>query len=1031
MKKRLFSIALALCMTLSLLPSAAFAADDGVDGTAVMQSSVQEGTIAAAIQAGDSYTLTNETNQHTITVEKGATLTIEGTGTVDNVSHCKGALVNLGTTTLNGGTFTRSKEAGKYAPYGNGGNSWYTIDNGGQLTINKGVSVDNKGGYSSMIRNGADSSRKGSTLIINGGTFDGGINTVKNDEYGTLTINDGEFSNTAQFVIQNWNDATINNGTFETKDTALAVLFTAYWNEVYEGSSGKLTIHGGTFNKASDEQKLIEDHYDDDDKNQHFTGTAVITGGTFSADPSAYVAEDCGAVNKNGKYEVLKTTYASFIADGWDVDWDNYTWNTYNDYNYAWKVYVDATFADAGYTKFPTYSKTGYVGGNTWKIQGTDTVVTGDTRVSCDVKLVPAALDQQTYNIKADDSVVTLENTTAKMGDTVTFTVKEPEEGYSAFVSVTDANNEAVEFTLDGNKGTFTMPASNVTVAVEYTKDIVIDEDVADLVEEVNVTAGKSEVTKPEIKDDMAESVKTALNNTNEALKNVNVVSDLDKVTNNVIDNKGLDVNAAVKANKDEIEKLLAETEEDKVEINVIPYLELQVKSAAADEKDNSKVASVTIAVTPMVKIEAKANEKTITLVEKQELNVGDQEITMTLPVPNTWSGTAYIAHKGYVYTGKVSETKVTFTNPHGFSDFAVYNAENNPTVATNGKTPYADLAVAINNAQANDTIVLTEKANGANVTTARDNKTITLKKDSASTSEDPIKVTVNGTEYSVTTEGVSLTTPRYSSGGGSSSSTGYSVSVTSPKNGSLSVTPKNASKGDTVTITVSADKGYELGKLTVTDKDGKTVKLTDKGNGKYTFTMPGSKVEVKAEFVETTTDPANPFRDVSKSAYYYNQVLWAVEKGITSGVSANEFAPEAACTRAQMVTFLWKAAGSPEVSGALAFNDVSSDAYYAKAVRWAAQQGITSGTSAGVFSPDAPCTRGQMAMFLYAYAKTPAATGTVPFADVNSNDYFNTAVLWAVNNGITSGTSSTTYSPNSVCTRGQMVVFLYQLLNK
>ena len=131
-------------------------------------------------------------------------------------------------------------------------------------------------------------------------------------------------------------------------------------------------------------------------------------------------------------------------------------------------------------------------------------------------------------------------------------------------------------------------------------------------------------------------------------------------------------------------------------------------------------------------------------------------------------------------------------------------------------------------------------------------------------------------------------------------------------------------------------------------------------------MTLSGSKVEVKAEFVETVTEPENPFRDVNKNAYYYKQVLWAVEKGITSGVSANEFAPEAACTRGQMVTFLWKAAGSPEVSGALAFDDVSSDAYYAKAVRWAAQQGITSGTSASTFSPSATCTRAQIITFLY-----------------------------------------------------------------
>ena len=221
----------------------------------------------------------------TITVALGAKLTITGTGTVDNVTHAKGAIVNYGVTVLNGGTFERSQEKGTYSPYGNGGNSWYTIANYGKMEINAGVTVYNNGGYSSMIRNvgeGPDAS----TLTINGGMFSGGVNTVKNDEGGVLVVNGGNFSNTAQYVIMNWHKTTINNGTFKTLNTAKAVLFTSnYGGEANAAASaGELTITGGTFKRATDTQKMIVDAYDANN-----TGTASISGGTFDADVSQYL----------------------------------------------------------------------------------------------------------------------------------------------------------------------------------------------------------------------------------------------------------------------------------------------------------------------------------------------------------------------------------------------------------------------------------------------------------------------------------------------------------------------------------------------------------------------------------------------------------------------------------------------------------------------------------------------------------------------------------------------------------------------
>lgn len=264
------------------------------------------------------------------------------------------------------------------------------------------------------------------------------------------------------------------------------------------------------------------------------------------------------------------------------------------------------------------------------------------------------------------------------------------------------------------------------------------------------------------------------------------------------------------------------------------------------------------------------------------------------------------------------------------------------------------------------------------------------------------------------------------SSGGGSSSSTTYAISVEDSKNGSVSVSPKRAEKGDTVTITVKPDTGYELDELTVTDKNGDKIKLTEKDDNKFTFKMPGSKVTVETSFKLIETEPENPFTDISKNDYFYDAVLWAADKGVTSGVTDTLFAPNSSCTRAQMVTFLWRANGSPVVDYAMNFTDVPADAYYADAVRWAVSKGITSGTSATTFAPDMTVTRAQTVTFLYRAAGTPAVSGG-SFADVDANAYYADAVAWAVSEGITSGTSATTFSPDAACTRGQIVTFMYR----
>ena len=276
----------------------------------------------------------------------------------------------------------------------------------------------------------------------------------------------------------------------------------------------------------------------------------------------------------------------------------------------------------------------------------------------------------------------------------------------------------------------------------------------------------------------------------------------------------------------------------------------------------------------------------------------------------------------------------------------------------------------------------------------------------------------------------VTYVEPSYSSGSSSSDPT-YSVSTPSKtEHGTVTVSPKSASKGDTVTVTVKPDSGYVLETLTVTDKNGNELTLKDKGDGKYTFTMPAGKVEVKATFMEDNS-MLNFFYDVPNNAYFYEAVKWAVKNGITTGVGNDLFAPEQPCTRAQIVTFLWRAAGSPEPKGAASgMTDVVSGSYYEKAVAWAIENGITTGTTTSTFSPDATCTRAQAVTFLARALKAKAASAA-EFSDVPTGSYFADAVAWAAANGVTEGIGGGLFGSDNDCTRGQIVTFLYRAYNK
>ena len=261
------------------------------------------------------------------------------------------------------------------------------------------------------------------------------------------------------------------------------------------------------------------------------------------------------------------------------------------------------------------------------------------------------------------------------------------------------------------------------------------------------------------------------------------------------------------------------------------------------------------------------------------------------------------------------------------------------------------------------------------------------------------------------------------SSGGGSNKTTTYPVNITTKTedNGTTRSSSKMASKGNMVTITVEPDRYYLVDEVIVRDSKGKQLPVKDNGDGTYTFEMPADKV-----MVEPTFSWVNPFVDVKNTAYYTSAVEWTLKHMITQGTTDITFTPNGSCTRAHIVTFLWRAAGSPEPKSTVSFADVPAGSYYAKAVAWAVENGITLGTTDVTFSPNAACTRAQSMTFLYR-ASEASASGAPAFYDVAADAYYAAAVKWATDNGITNGIGNGLFGSNNTCTRAQIVTFLWR----
>ena len=968
MKRKLLSVLLTFCLAFSLLPTAALAEGEGAPAPAevpaaagIVLPEAADGVITldngAYVMSGDTTatikvpngknatldlngkTLTNKTGEHTIIVENGATLTITGNGIVDNVSHGKAAVYNEGTVTLAGGTFKRSVEKGTYSPYSDNGNSWYTIANYGTMEINIGVTVENAGGYSSMIRNGSDRVTANCYLTIKGGNFAGGINTVKNDRFGVLTINGGNFSNTAQYVIMNWNKAEITAGTFQTLDTASAVLFTSAYDSD-ANTVGNLTISGGEFKRASDTQEMIVDHYDASN-----SGTATVTGGKFDADISTYVPD--GYIYNGETNTVEQLTVNNAVAKIEDIPYKT----------------LAAAISAAG-------------DGNT-------------------VTLLKDVTEKVSIS---RNLVLDLNGKTLTGKDLVNSNRKNERIALTANAGEVKVKNGIIDGRVNAYDSAYLTIDADVTVKNSYNGSgydcfgIVVWGD--GIFGQDGCKTPKLTVNGKVIMEKGGVAISTNGNDKSCAIVTIN--------------------NGAV----------ISTTEDGAI---YLPSGKLTMNGGTVSGPTGIQICAGSTNITS----EFKLHNGTVIATgadERTSKGTGDGLIpdgaAISVVNRNYPNGVPSVTIDGGSFSSANSDAVLAYSWSNGaaseWTDAKTY-VKINDGYFTSDPSAYV-----VNNGSAN--IVKRDGSEGAYTYTVLARSSLT----SGVYLTDPSGALASNYYVSSTANGV--WTVSYSapySGGSSSSDPTYSVSTPSKtKNGSVTVSPKNASKGDTVTVTVKPDSGYVLETLTVTDKNGNELTLKDKGNGKYTFTMPAGKVEVKATFMEDNS-MLNFFYDVPNNAYFYEAVKWAVKNGITTGVGNDLFAPEQPCTRAQIVTFLWRAAGSPEPKGAASgMTDVVSGSYYEKAVAWAIENGITTGTTTSTFSPDVTCTRAQAVTFL-ARALNAKAASAAEFSDVPTGSYFADAVAWAAANGVTEGIGGGLFGSDNDCTRGQIVTFLYRAYNK
>ena len=1095
MKRKLLSILLTLCLAFSLLPTAALADGEGTQTNDVAQiGGTGYATLQAAIDAaksGDTIVLkksisateigekkqlqfvkadmnvTLDLNQNTITAEAGEAIAINAANITLTVKN--GTIENFAEGSYSDGVYA----------YKESNNLTLTFENIVLKSRTQGLAVQGLTSNSNV------------NIVNSNITSTEGLGIYYPPKSGTLTISDSEITGVTGIVVKGSNlvvngEKTIISGTGPNVDpetyytgatdgssTLTETGDAVYVESGYNDRDISVSISGGHLNSKNAKAVRM---FVKNGENTSAKREISVTGGTFSSDVSAYVAK--GYVqNENGTVEQLGETnavakvgdtYYKTLADAVAAVQNGDTITLLKDVDLGNTVTVankTVTLNMAGKTIYNTKdlwdSKL-----NAWSLISVRE--NGNLTITGDGTLKAKADDCYALDTQEGSAKLTVENGTvignisaiyAFLGEVTinggSYSIQQlntnnVQDGYGLTINCYDQNykEKTAKITVTGGYFAHFDPANNsaegagtnfvadgyVSVTSDksgYDYKVVQKTDTGSIVV-------KPAVAKPEVNvsDKISESDKQAVEN---AAKSV-AVPTLGAAAGDKV--------AAM--NKTDAERLVAKAENL---TNPILYVQTALKVEPTAYSAENK--TLTLDITPQYRIVAstadKADDIQLSGNSKNAQVVQDyQKLTITAPTVVTMelpTGFAnandklsikHIKDNGTVeyYTGIVTETSgtktLTFTT-NGFSPFVISSA-----VASIDGVMYPTLAEAVANVDSGKTIKLeTDCAEAVTVsrtvafTLDANDHTHTGKIVSGSYTVEANAAVTSMAGYTGAFA-FAYTAPSHSSSSGSSSyDPTYSVSTPSKtEHGSVTVSPKSASKGDRVTVTVKPDSGYVLETLTVTDKNGNELTLKDKGDGKYTFTMPTGKVEVKATFMEDNS-MLNFFYDVPNNAYFYEAVKWAVKNGITTGVGNDLFAPEQPCTRAQIVTFLWRAAGSPEPKGTAAgMTDVVSGSYYEKAVAWAIENGITTGTTTSTFSPDATCTRAQAVTFL-ARALNAKAASAAEFSDVPTGSYFADAVAWAAANGVTEGIGGGLFGSDNDCTRGQIVTFLYRAYNK
>lgn len=1039
-------------------------------------------------------TLTN-VSSHTI-VNQGALTILDsaGGGVVDVVTHGKAALYNYGTITeISGGMFTRSKETQYPVSGGTAANSWYTVVNGGVIeeisggTFTTGDGTSKAlGNLSSVIRNGVDDSadpHPGEIKLISGGTFTGAANVLKNEPNGKIgTITGGTFTmdNQEQHfwggnnVLQNYGTIdSITGGAFRAigssddgyliagqpnpaarygitnygmigemgGDVSVSVagnsraVYVAYSSSV--GGTSSLNITGGTYavtpaegteqntfppavimaNSAQAALNISGGSFQGDIQ----TGTAhglSISGGYFTADPTSYLVsgKDAVASNQDGYQYMVGTLALSqqtlALTKGGEavLSVNAEPWGAVPASAVSWSSDNEAVAAVDNGTVTAAAPGT-----------ATITAEVNGKSLTCSVTVSYAGVD----GISLDRSALTLVS-----GGSTALTATVSPSNADQTVTWTSSDEAVATVAQDGTVTAVAAGEAIITASAgAYRASCTVTVTGADV--DVLPSTGPTE-TEDQLPDGLNDEVKEAVN---EAAGTVNADSALSQAAQE---------QAGQLADSAEKDELLQKGQSELGSEEIVLYTQtyLQVTTVDALTGTDGSINSVTLDISPKGQVVAstastagdinQGNSVVVKEIPQEDLNItGTAHVTLTLP-DDFASKTIYIKHQAsngrtYFYTAEADEgANLTFSTRHGFSPFTF--SLTNEAAAQVGDVGYADLQDAIDAVADGGTITVLK--DGLGTVTIQGSKTFTLVKGE---DVDTLPTLVAASGYRLTDHGNgSYTISRRSSGGGSSGSATYTVSVDSSRHGDVTVSPKSASKGTTVTITVKPDDGYELDELTVTDKDGDSIKLKDKGDGRFTFTMPASKVTVEAVFTALEQEEEQPlFSDVAEDDWYYDAVAYVAENGIMSGTDGSCFSPNGTLTRAMLSQILYAMEDKPAVSGAATFSDVAAGAWYADAVNWTAAQGIVAGMGENSFAPDAPVTREQLSLILYGYARykgydTSASVSLSGYADRDSVAVWAADSMgWAVSEGLISGRPGGYLDPAGTATRAEVAQIL------